>query len=267
MKPKCFVLMSFEQDRREVYEHAIRPAAEAAEFECYRADDAFAPEAIIRNIINSIFADDVIVADISGFNPNVFYELGVAHTIGNKTIIICERTGKELPFDLKSYRIIFYQKTIDGIEKDLRDRLGRALQDFANWSSRPTNPVQDFRPVQYAVPLLEQAELERTVERQRDELRRLEDEKRRGELRALILTLPEVEFRHLKGLIGRDPFHYLRRREFLEELRRLRSLGLIRHKDTTKISSLPETGDLKQYLEVTDLAKQVLEELLRLVSQ
>ncbi len=88
---KCFVLMSFDSDRLEVYNHAIAPAVEAAGFECHRADDAFRSEAIISKIIRNIFRDDVIVADISGFNPNVLYELGVAHAVGDKTIIICEK--------------------------------------------------------------------------------------------------------------------------------------------------------------------------------
>ena len=70
MKPKCFVLMSFEEDRQEVFEHAIYPAAEAAGFDCYRADYAVAPQAIVGNIITSIFKDEVIIAVI-GFASKV----------------------------------------------------------------------------------------------------------------------------------------------------------------------------------------------------
>jgi hypothetical protein len=222
--------MSFEEDRVEIFKHAIWPAAEAAGFDCYRADYAVAPQAIVRNIISSIFQDEVIIADISGFNPNVFYELGVAHTVGNKTIIICEKTDQKLPFDLRSYRIIFYRKNIEGLKTDLRTHIEKALRDLPNWSSRPTNPVQDFSPVRYAVPLVEQAELERTIETLRQDLRYLQDDKERGELRTLLFTLSDIEIRHLKGLIGPEPFHYVKRREFLAELRKLRTLGFVRHK-------------------------------------
>lgn len=104
---KCFVLMSFDADRLEIYTHAIRPAAADAGFDCHRADDAFRAEAIISNIIKNIFRDQVIVADISGFNPNVLYELGVDHAVGDKTIIICEKTNQGLPFNLSAYRVIF----------------------------------------------------------------------------------------------------------------------------------------------------------------
>lgn len=257
--------MSFEQDRWEVFEHAIRPAAEAAGFHCYRADHAVAPRAIVRDIIHSIFKDQVIIADISGFNPNVFYELGVAHAVGDKTIIICENTKEELPFDLKSNRTIFYRKDVNGLKIDLRNHIERSLRDFPNWSSEPSNPVQEFTPVRYTVPLLAHAELEKTIEKLREELRYLQDEKRRGELRTLILALSHIEIGHLIGLIGPKPFNYVRRPEFLLELRKLRTLGFIRHKNDTKIGELPETGDLKQYLELTDLSKQVLEEILRIV--
>lgn len=263
---KCFVLMSFDSDRLEVYTHAIGPAAKAAGFECHRADDAFRSEAIISKIIKNIFRDHVIVADISGFNPNVLYELGVAHTVGDKTIIICEKTEKGLPFNLNAYRVIFYVKTIDGVRTHLRKQLESALRDFAYWGPEPTNPVQDFRPVRYAVPLVEQGKLESAIEKLRNDVQRLENEKRRGELRNLMLALPEVQFRHLMGLIGAAPFQYVRRIEFLEELRKLRGLSLIKNKDDSTIGGIPESGDLKQYLEVTDLARLVLEELLRLVT-
>ncbi len=258
--------MSFDDDRLEVYDHAIGLAAKDAGFECHRADDAFRSEAIISKIIKNIFRDDVIVADISGFNPNVLYELGIAHAVGDKTIILCEKTEQGLPFNLSAYRVIFYRKDIDGIRKVLRKQLYEALRDFATWGPEPTNPVQDFRPVRYAVPLLEQARLESVIEELKNNIQHLEREKRRGELRTLMLALPEVQFRHLKGLISATPFQYVKRMEFLQELRKLRGLGLIKNKGDSTIGGIPETGDLKRYLEVTDLAKLVLEELLRLVT-
>jgi len=266
MKPKCFVLMPFAEDVMEVYEHAIHPAAKTLGFNCYRADHAVGSCAIVSDIIKGIFQADVIVADLSGFNPNVFYELGVAHTVGNKTIIICERTKQELPFDLKSYRVIFYDKSIKGIKEELRGRLEKTLRDFSTWSAQRTNPVQDFRPVQYAVPLAEQEELERSIGELRSDLRRLQDEKRRGELRALIFALPEIQFRHLRNLMDKRAFDYVKRAAFLDELRKLRGFGLIRTKEGATIGGIPETGDLKQYIEVTDLAREVLEEIVRWVS-
>lgn len=61
--------MPFDQDLQEVYDHAIFPAADAAGFECYRADYATAPRAIIAGIIRFIFRADAIVADLTHSEP------------------------------------------------------------------------------------------------------------------------------------------------------------------------------------------------------
>jgi hypothetical protein len=254
--------MPFAEEFKEVYEHAIEPAAEAAGFDCHRADHASGPSAIISDIIKDIFAADVVIADVSGSNPNVFYELGITHTIDNKTLVICE-TGQELPFDLAAYRVIFYRRNIDGIERELRSKIERDLAKFSSWKTHPTNPVQNFRSIQYAVPLQNQATLERAIEELKEEVRLLKKEKRRGELRGLILSLRDIEFRHLRGLAAEGPFTYEKRSAFVDELRKLRSLGLIRNKTGTTIGGIPETGDLKDYLELTDLTREVLEEIFR----
>jgi hypothetical protein len=259
--------MPFAEEFKEVYDHAIRPAAEAAGFECYRADHAFGPSAIISDIIKSIFTADVIVADVSGSNPNVFYELGVSHTIDNKTIVISEKTAQPLPFDLTAYRVIFYHRTIDGIKNDLRSKLERDLTQLSRWKTHPNNPVQDFRPVQYAVPLQDHEALEHTIGRLKEDISVLRREKRHVELRTLILSLREIEFRHLKYLAAEGPFVYEKRTAFLDELRKLRSLGLVRNKPGTTIGGIPGTGNLKDYLELTELTREVLEVIFRWVAE
>jgi hypothetical protein len=267
MKPTCFVLMPFAEEFNEVYEHAISPAAEAAGFLCHRADHAVGPNAIISDIIESIFSAGVIVADVTGSNPNVFYELGVAHTIDNKTVVICEKTDKPLPFDLAAYRVIFYRRTIEGIRTELRGKLEKHLTQLGSWKNHPTNPVQHFRPVKYKVPLKSQAELEQKVRSLEGDVRALRKEMRRGELRTLILSLREIEFRHLRGLAAEGPFNYEKHSAFLDELRKLRSLKLIRNKRDTTIGGVPQKGDLKDYLELTELTREVLEEMFRWIAE
>jgi hypothetical protein len=261
--PKCFVLMPFAKEFEEAYEYGIKPAAEAAGFTCYRADKAAAPGAIVAKIIKGIFSSDVIVADLTASNPNVFYELGVAHTIDNKTIVICEKGRQPLPFNLRSYLIIFYSRTIGGIENQLRSDLEQAFADFSNWRREPTNPVQDFRPIPYAVPLQEQARLEKQIDELTAKIRDLQAEKERDKVRVTILSLPEVEFQHLRNLAATRPFAYVKRDSFVADLRKLRSLGLINTKPGATIGGLPATGNLKEHLELTDTAREVLGELFR----
>ena len=168
--------MPFANEYREVYDHGIRPAAERAGFECFRADDAIGPRNIISDIVEELFSADAIIADITGENPNVFYELGVAHAISNKTIMICQQTTEKLPFDLASYRTIFYESTIDGIKDKLCEEVELTLKNIERWVSKRTNPVQDFRPFYYSVPLLEQAKLEDKIRQLEAELARIQSE-------------------------------------------------------------------------------------------
>lgn len=84
----CFVLMPFKDDMKEVYRDAIKPACKRASFVSLRVDELKGAFNINRKIIEHIFSSDAIIADLTDWNPNVFYELGVAHAIDNKTITI-----------------------------------------------------------------------------------------------------------------------------------------------------------------------------------
>jgi hypothetical protein len=262
MKKRCFVLMPFAPDYRAVYENAIRPAAVAAGFECHRASSQdYMPRAIMREVVESIFDADVIIADITGANANVFYELGIAHTLGNKTILICESPpeGQKLPFDISSYLVLFYHKPSDGVWMEFLHQLERALRGFPHNGNAPTNPVQDFRPIKYATPLQAQAKLESRIEELEKELSGLRQDKWRG----ILLSLPHHELGHLFKLAAGLPFCYKMHDAFINELRKLRTLGAIKMKQTDqRIVDIPAVGDdLKQYIELTEIAKSIFSEL------
>ena len=75
---------------------------------------------ITKEIIEQIISADLVIADLPGSNPNVFYELGICHTIGKKVITLCDQESyekdynKKLPFDISSLNTIFYKKDLDG---------------------------------------------------------------------------------------------------------------------------------------------------------
>ena len=76
---------------------------------------SFKPGIILQDIIRSIVTSDVIVAEVTPANPNVFYELGYAHAIEKPTILLAEKptdSGRHLPFDISGFRVIFYDNTI-----------------------------------------------------------------------------------------------------------------------------------------------------------
>jgi formylglycine-generating enzyme required for sulfatase activity len=165
-RPLCFVLMPFKEVPYAVYRDAIRPVCEAAGYECKRADDHKGPYNIHRIIIELLFKSDVIIADLSKWNPNVFYEMGVAHAIGNKTIMIIQE-GQELPFDIKNYNCIFYENTPARLEKLKQDIL-ECLEQRHEWQKHRTNPVQDYQPDNF---LISQDEISTSQKRNKEQER------------------------------------------------------------------------------------------------
>lgn len=103
-----FVIMPFNEKFNDVYNLGIKSSLEQEGFVCIRADENIEDEKIFENIIESIKNADVMIADITGNNPNVFYELGYSHAINKKVIIITQDRGKT-PFDIYGIRNIEYK--------------------------------------------------------------------------------------------------------------------------------------------------------------
>lgn len=123
--PRAFVVMQFGNMFDSIYTDVIKPCAEKVGIEAYRADDVYKPGIILQDIIRGIVESEVIIAEITPANANVFYELGYAHCLGKPTILLAER-DVQLPFDISGYRCIFYDNTIRGkagVENDLTQHL------------------------------------------------------------------------------------------------------------------------------------------------
>ncbi|MCL2415095.1 MAG: nucleoside 2-deoxyribosyltransferase [Bacteroidales bacterium] len=126
IKPKAFVVMQFTEEYNELYNEVIKPVCEDYGIECERADDYHTTNMIIEDIVASIISASVVIAEITPDNPNVFYEVGYSHAINKPTILLCEKKKTKLPFDLSSFRTLFYDNTIAGktqVEKKLRKYL------------------------------------------------------------------------------------------------------------------------------------------------
>lgn len=130
----AFVLMPFTTELTQIYQTVIKPTVERTEFGlvCKRADDIKSNRAIIQDIWKSICEARIVIADMSNLNPNVMYELGIAHTIGKETILLYQKTKEELrfPFDLSHIRRIEYENTMPGakaLENELSITLSNVL--------------------------------------------------------------------------------------------------------------------------------------------
>lgn len=182
-----FVIMPFKGELKEVYLKAIKPACNEAGFKPLRVDEVPGIYNINRKIVEYLYNSEVIIADLTDWNPNVFYELGVAHSIDNKTIPII-RNGQDIPFDVKTYTCVIYEQSDAGMA-ELKNRLAPLLLSFEHWRGHPTNPVQDYKPHDAFVPRekLEelQSQLRKTDEQLKNSVSREEYQKLRREYEKL----------------------------------------------------------------------------------
>ncbi len=140
-KKKCFVLMPFEVKYVEIYSEVYKSVCESNGVSCWRVDEISRPGSITKDIVDGILDADLIIADLTSRNPNVFYELGIAHSTGNKTIMTSQNKG-DVPFDISNYRIIFYEQSILGSKKLFRD-LDHAIKELLKSLLNTNNPVQE----------------------------------------------------------------------------------------------------------------------------
>ncbi|WP_271252377.1 hypothetical protein [Pseudanabaena sp. Chao 1811] len=88
--PEVFVVMPFSNDLLPIYEDHIRPTVLNTNLTVKRGDDFFAAEAIISQVWSAIYNASIVIAECTRRNANVFYEIGIAHTLGKPTILISQ---------------------------------------------------------------------------------------------------------------------------------------------------------------------------------
>ena len=104
----CFVMQPFAAPHGDYYEKIFKPAIEKTKLLPVRADaEIFATGKIIDQIWRGINAAKVLVAELSTRNPNVFYELGLAHAL-HKPVVLVSSNEPDVPFDLQHIRVIYY---------------------------------------------------------------------------------------------------------------------------------------------------------------
>ena len=110
MSKKAFVIMPFAKDMNRVYTLIINPALTKMNYECVRQDLSSEGGYVIGNVIKNIADSDIVIADLSEWNWNVAYELGMRHALSRTgTILICSDVHKDAPkFDIKHLNIIYY---------------------------------------------------------------------------------------------------------------------------------------------------------------
>ena len=116
------VMMPFDAAFRPVYE-ALQGAITGLRLECRRADDIWEHDVIIQDVVSLICRSAAVICDLSGKNANVFYEAGIAHTLGKEVILLTQHET-DVPFDLRHIRHIRYLNNEEG-----RSTMARAVSD------------------------------------------------------------------------------------------------------------------------------------------
>lgn len=156
IKNNCFVIMPFDGLFKSQYEKVIKPAIETTGLKAVRGDEVFSKPHVMVDLWKSIRESRVVLAELTGKNPNVLYELGLAHAIGKPSIIIT-RNENDVPFDLKSLRYLFYDPNdpfwgdnlklsiSDMIKKVLNEKdFGSGLEDIELISAIPKKPDKEY---------------------------------------------------------------------------------------------------------------------------
>lgn len=137
---KLFVAMPFAEEFTPVYA-AIKGAAARTGIHTLRLDDALEPGPIINQITRELADSDFVIAEISSNNPNVYYEVGLAHCSRKPTVLLATKSSlKNLPFDIRHNRVIGYDKRK---KADLEDSIARHLHFLVDHYDGKTSPSRE----------------------------------------------------------------------------------------------------------------------------
>ena len=133
----CFVIMPFGHPFDRYYKNVFVPAIEEVDLRPVRGDSIFLPSAIMQDIWRLLTEAKVLIADLTGRNPNVFYELGLAHAL-QKPVILVANSMDDVPFDLRGLRVLTYDKENENWGAELRQTVVAALKETL---SEPTRAI------------------------------------------------------------------------------------------------------------------------------
>jgi nucleoside 2-deoxyribosyltransferase len=121
-----FFLTPFHNDFEKEY-NTVKNICSKLDLQCTRGDEDFIKGSVLKYILNKIMSSSIIIANLNGRNPNVYYELGIAHSLGKPVILITNESNlKNIPFDLQSNKLILYN-TKQELTNSLTNALARTF--------------------------------------------------------------------------------------------------------------------------------------------
>ena len=127
------------EDSDQVLRYIVRPAAARLGFNAFRADEIAEPGIITSQVIERIVESPLVIADLTGHNPNVFYELAIRHAI-RKPFVQMIRRGEGIPFDVATARTVRYELDLNGAEEAVNE-IARQIEFLQNDPSTLETPI------------------------------------------------------------------------------------------------------------------------------
>jgi hypothetical protein len=136
---RAFVAMPFgPNDLQIIYEHFVKPVVRRCGFACRRGDEILGPNPIMKQVYDEIRKSDVVIAELTGQNPNVLHEIGIADAKA-KRVLLMAQSLECIPFNVEHRRVLKYEYTADGCEKfkkNLAEHLEQLKEDLNGPRSR-----------------------------------------------------------------------------------------------------------------------------------
>lgn len=151
-------------DLDKTYKNIIQPAVTKAGYECIRADEIQDTGLIDKSMYLLLLSSELVIADISTYNPNAIYELGIRHAVKPYSTIVIKEKGGKIPFDLDHTRIFQYTHLGDDIGVDEATRCQNALTNLINNMAKTNvvdSPMYDF--VEIKPPVVSQEEIDNLI--------------------------------------------------------------------------------------------------------
>jgi hypothetical protein len=156
-KDTCFVISPFGGWHDEYHREIFCAAIKAAGLDPVRSDDLFRSSNIVHDIWHLVASSRVLLADLTGKNPNVFYELGLAHA-ARKPVLLLTQSMDDVPFDLRALRVITYDVEHPAWGALLKEQIKAGLQETLESPERSVLPTFLLETPEQQTPTVTQDE-------------------------------------------------------------------------------------------------------------